>query len=138
MKKHDAQAALRSLSYLWAAPASAVGLLLALPLLLSGGRAQCCDGVLEVAAPPWRLLQQLPFCAITLGHVVLGISPAVLAQWRQHEHSHVRQYERWGVLLLLAYPAASLWLWLRGQRPYVDNPFEREARGESRPAKRQR
>jgi len=102
--------------YLWAAPASAVGLLLALPLWLAGGRAQRCAGVLEVAAPPWRHLARLPFCAITLGHVVLGVSPAVLAQWRQ----------------LLAYPAASLWLWLRGKRPYLDNPFEREARGEKR------
>lgn len=118
--------------YLWAAPASAVGLLLALPLWLAGGRAQRCDGVLEVAAPPWRHLARLPFCAITLGHVVLGISPAVLAQWRQHEHVHVRQYERWGGLMLLAYPAASLWLWLCGKRPYLDNPFEREARGEKR------
>jgi len=69
--------------YLWAAPASAVGLLLALPLWLAGGRAQRCAGVLEVAAPPWRHLARLPFCAITLGHVVLGVSPAVLAQWRQ-------------------------------------------------------
>lgn len=132
MKKRHTQAVPRPFRYLWATPASAIGLLLALPLLLAGGRAQRVNGVLEVAAPAWRPLARLPFCAITLGHVVLGISPAVLAHWRQHEHIHVRQYERWGALLLLAYPAASLWLWLRGRRPYVDNPFEREARGETR------
>lgn len=132
MKKRHTQAVPRPFRYLWATPASAIGLLLALPLLLAGGRAQRVNGVLEVAAPAWRPLARLPFCAITLGHVVLGISPAVLAHWRQHEHIHVRQYERWGGLMLLAYPAASLWLWLRGKRPYLDNPFEREARGETR------
>lgn len=132
MKKRHTLAVPRPFRYLWATPASAIGLLLALPLWLAGGRAQRVNGVLEVAAPPWRPLARLPFCAITLGHVVVGISPAVLAHWRQHEHIHVRQYERWGALLLLAYPAASLWLWLRGRRPYVDNPFEREARGETR------
>jgi len=77
------------LRYLWAAPASAVGLLLALPLWLAGGRAQRCAGVLEVAAPPWRHLARLPFCAITLGHVVLGAAPPC---WRSGGSTNMSTY----------------------------------------------
>ena len=40
---------------------------------------------------------------------------------------HVRQYERWGPLMGPAYLLASLVAWLRGRRPYRDNPFERQA-----------
>ncbi|MEQ6291862.1 hypothetical protein ACFPAG_14730 [Vogesella sp. GCM10023246] len=118
----------RSLGYLWAAPCSLPGLLLAALLLSCGGRAQWQQGVLEVALPPWRWLRRLPFAAITLGHVILGLDLATLAALRAHEQVHVRQFRRWGVLLLLAYPAASLWQWLRGRRPYWDNPFEVQAR----------
>lgn len=118
----------RSLGYLWAAPCSLLGLLLAMLPLLSGARVRRQQGALEVALPPWRWLQRLPFAAITLGHVILGRDLATLAALRTHEQVHVRQFQRWGLLLLLAYPAASLWLLLRGKRPYWDNPFEVEAR----------
>jgi hypothetical protein len=40
---------------------------------------------------------------------------------------HVRQYERWGLLLLPLYVASSLWQLLLGRDPYFDNRFEREA-----------
>lgn len=116
---------------LWAAPASLVGLLLALPLLLRGAHVQRVGGVLEIAprrARSTRRSQRARFIAITFGHVVLGESTAVLERWRRHEHAHVRQYERWGVLFFLAYPIASLRAWLCGGRPYWDNAFEREAR----------
>lgn len=116
---------------LWVAPASVVGLLAALPLLLRGAHVQQVGGVLEIAprrARSRHRLQRARFIAITLGHVVLGESSAVLERWRRHEHAHVRQYERWGVLFFLAYPLASLWAWLSGDRPYWDNVFEREAR----------
>lgn len=120
---------------LWAAPATAVGLLAALPLLLRGAHVRRVDGVLEIAPrhpAQARRAQQPRFIAITIGHVVLGESADVLERWRAHEHVHVRQYERWGVLFFLAYPAASLWEWLRGRRPYWDNVFEREARAGER------
>jgi hypothetical protein len=66
--------------------------------------------------------------AITLGHVVVGVSLAALDATRAHERAHVRQFERWGVLLLLLYPLAGLLAALRGGSPYFDNVFEREAR----------
>ena len=65
--------------------------------------------------------------AITLGHVVLGSSPHMLAALRSHEHVHVRQYERWGVLFVPAYLASSAWQLLRGRHVYRDNWFERQA-----------
>jgi hypothetical protein len=65
--------------------------------------------------------------ALTLGHVVLGMSRAALAHTRAHERVHVAQVERWGPFFLPAYALASLWALLRGRNPYRDNPFEREA-----------
>jgi hypothetical protein len=126
----------RPLVYLWAAPASLVGLLLAVPVLSGRGKARWHSGVLEVSGGlPGRLLAcRLPFsgpaAAITFGHVVLAQSSAALARTRRHERVHVAQYERWGGLFLLAYPLASLWAGLRGKHPYLDNVFEVEARGE--------
>lgn len=66
--------------------------------------------------------------AITLGHVILGVTADDLAASRDHEHVHVAQYERWGVVFFVAYPLASLWQVLRGRDAYWDNPFEVEAR----------
>lgn len=122
----------------WASPTSLVGLLLALMFLLAGAEWRRVDGVLEVALKPrpslarsrsrprspWRL----PFSAITFGHVVLGISPHELDRLRAHEHTHVRQCERWGPLFLPAYLLAGAWQWVMGRRAYWDNPFEVDAR----------
>ena len=82
---------------------------------------------------PARVLQRgFPFsgsvAAMTLGHVVVGVSLAALTATRAHERAHVRQFERWGILLLVLYPLAGLLAWARGGNPYRDNPFEREAR----------
>ncbi|MBM3116933.1 hypothetical protein [Jeongeupia naejangsanensis] len=115
------------LRYLWAAPCSALGLLLAMPALLLGGKAQIRHGVLEVAVPGTEYMRRR-LGAITFGHVVLGGSKATLAQLRTHELEHVRQYERWGVVFLLAYPASSLIQLCRGRHPYWSNHFEVQAR----------
>jgi len=56
------------------------------------------------------------------------VSLDALTATRAHERAHVRQFERWGVLLLLLYPLAGLLAWVRGGHPYRDNLFEREAR----------
>lgn len=64
---------------------------------------------------------------MTLGHVVWGQDAKCLARSRDHEHVHVRQYERWGPLFIPAYLLASLIAWRRGLDPYMDNPFEVEA-----------
>lgn len=120
----------------WAAPCSAIGLVLGGVLLLAGGRARVVDGAVEIALRPARAdcgrrLAACKFRAITFGHVILGVTGAELDAYRAHEQVHVRQYERLGPLFLLAYPLASLWAWWRGGDPYWHNRFEVEARRHS-------
>lgn len=122
---------LKSLRYLWALPATLFGVVAALPCALAGGRWRVVEGVLEVSGG--RLgdrLRRFGFGAITLGHVVIGLDEPCLCACRSHERVHVRQYERWGVLLIPLYLASSAWQWMRGRRPYRDNRFEREAYGD--------
>jgi len=122
----------RAAAYLWAAPVSLLGLGLA--LAAGPGRFRRHGGVLEVSGGlAGRLLAcplpgSGPVAAITLGHVIIGRSAEMLAAVRSHERVHVAQAERWGALFLLAYPLASLLAWARGNHPYRDNAFEREAR----------
>lgn len=123
--------------YIWAAPASAVGLALGIPALFAGAGARRIDGALEIGGgrmPAW--LQRLPggidVAAITFGHVIIGRDEATLARCRRHEQVHVRQYERWGVLFFPLYLGSSLWQWLRGRDPYWHNRFEIEAYREER------
>lgn len=125
---------LRPLLYLWASPATLLGLL-PLPLVwLQGGRVRIIRGAIEIQGG-WvtRWLERgLPWvgggaAAMTLGHVIWGRDDKCLADCRDHEHVHVRQYERWGPLFIPAYLLASLIAWKRGHHPYLDNPFEKEA-----------
>ncbi len=124
----------RGLRYLWPLPVTLLGMLIALLARSSGGKVRRVEGVLESAGGwPARVLRLgFPFsgavAAITLGHVVLGVSLDALAATRAHERAHVRQFERWGLLMLVLYPLAGLWAWLRGGHPYRDNWFERDAR----------
>lgn len=118
----------RVLSVLWAAPASLVGLALGLPLWALGGRVAVHDGVVEFTAARRARGRALPFDAITFGHVVLARSAAAHEALRVHERMHVRQYEAWGALFLLAYPLESLWQLARGRDAYRDNRFEVQAR----------
>jgi hypothetical protein len=125
---------LRVWLYLWALPVTLFGLLFALIVRVSGGKLHRVDGVLEAAGgwPAWVLQNGFPFsgpvAAITLGHVVVGVSPDALAATRSHERAHVKQFERWGIVLLVLYPLAGLRAWVGGGNPYGDNLFEREAR----------
>ncbi len=115
--------------YGWALPTTLLGLLFASLLLLTGASARWVDGAIEVAGG-WlaqKLVQTSGFAALTLGHVVLGCSAECLQRLRTHEHVHVRQAERWGLLFVPAYLLAGLWQWLRGRHAYYDNPFEQEA-----------
>lgn len=118
--------------YLWASPASVVGLAGAAAAFACGARARRVDGVLEIGGGRLRkLLQRAPvvggFEAVTLGHVVIGLDEAALERSRAHERAHVAQYERWGVLFFAAYFVSSLAAFMRGRDPYHDNHFEREA-----------
>jgi hypothetical protein len=121
----------RLIRYVWAFPATLLGLPLVFLALLSGGRAAVIQGVIEahggLVAPLLRTWLWIPAAAMTLGHVILGRDATCLERSRHHEHVHVRQYERWGPLMLPIYLTASLVLYLRGLDPYLDNPFEREA-----------
>ena len=126
----------RLASCAWASPCSAVGLLAAIPALLLGARIARIDGVLEVAVSRQgtrlaALLRHSPFSAITFGHVIIGVNRAELARLRSHEHQHVTQYEMWGPLFFIAYPASSLAQWVRGRHPYWHNRFEVQARENS-------
>ncbi|MGH2463255.1 MAG: hypothetical protein ACRDFZ_06490 [Candidatus Limnocylindria bacterium] len=126
--------------YLWAFPATVVGLILAVIALVLGGRARLVDGILEVGGGRLNvLLARVPgslrIGAVTFGHVIVGVDRAELDRSRAHEQVHVRQYERWGILFFPLYLGSSLNLLLRGRSPYWENRFEREARRESAEAR---
>jgi hypothetical protein len=78
------------------------------------------------------LVRRMPvarrFVALTLGHIVLGRSHDLLEGLRAHEHAHVRQYERWGLLLFPLYVVSGAVQIVRGRNPYWHNVFERQAR----------
>jgi hypothetical protein len=118
--------------YLWAAPATLVGLVLAGVARALGARTAVRDGALEVGGGRLvKLLHKLPravhFGAITFGHVIVGVDQAALDRSRAHEHVHVRQYEKLGVFFFPAYIGSSLRQLFAGRHPYADNRFEREA-----------
>lgn len=115
--------------YGWAAPATAVGLLLTGFASALGATVRSKHGVVEVGGGRLaRVVGRGPFVAITFGHVVLGLSHDVLARMRAHEHAHVRQYEHWGVFFFPLYVGSSLAQLARGRDPYRHNAFERQAR----------
>jgi hypothetical protein len=125
-------AAIAALKVLWALPCSVLGALLGLPVLALGGSARRVGRKVEVALYPDRVprtsrLARAPYVAITLGHVIVGVSGGELTRLRAHEQAHVRQYERLGPLFLPAYAASSLLAGLRGESPYWANRFERAA-----------
>ncbi len=128
---------IRLLAYLWAAPVTAIGLLVALPAVLTGSRARWVKGVFEVAGPLPRFVLRhctlLPggATAMTLGHIVIAVDADALDRTRVHERVHVRQTERWGPLFIPAYLGCSAWLLLRRRDPYRANPFERQAFAET-------
>ena len=121
-----------AMRYLWALPATSVGFLFGAFALCAGATVRFAGGVIEVAGGRLdRIISLLPasarFVAITLGHVIIGTDHAVLARVRAHEHVHVQQYERWGILFFPLYAASSLMQLLGGRDPYRNNCFERQA-----------
>lgn len=125
--------------WIWASPATGLGLLLVPVSLATGGGVQVVRGAVEVhgGAVGWLLRRLIPIpggaSALTLGHVILGRNCDCLDRCRDHEHVHVRQYERYGPLFIPLYLGASIWLMLKGRPAYRDNPFEREAYAHSDP-----
>jgi hypothetical protein len=133
----------RWLRWLWASPYTGLGVALGLLGVATGGGFAIRRGALEFhgGAVRW-LLSRFPLeggaIALTLGHAILGVDREALDLAREHEHVHVRQFERWGPLMGPAYVGASLWLWLQCRRPYRDNPFEREAYAHDTPMRPER
>jgi hypothetical protein len=120
------------LRYVWASPASAVGLVVSAVALGCGANVCLVNGVIEVAGGrTYRCISLLPrslrFAAITFGHVIIGIDHEILRRVRPHEHIHVQQYERWGILFFPLYLLSSFLQFVRGRDPYLNNYFEREA-----------
>lgn len=123
---------LKLIAYVWALPNTILGVLLGLPMIILGGKANIVDGVIEFHGG-WagRFFATRPrrFCfgAITIGHTILGTCQNTLATLRRHEHVHVRQYEQWGLFFLPAYGLSSLWEICHGRDGYRQNYFERQA-----------
>jgi hypothetical protein len=118
-------------AYVWASPASLIGASVGVCGLLTGGGWQATRGVLEFhgGCIHWAFVRfpRVKPAAMTLGHTILGRSIEALECTRDHEHVHVRQYERWGPFFLPAYLLCSVVIWFQGRDPYRDNPFEVEA-----------
>ncbi|MCX7401465.1 MAG: hypothetical protein NT138_27595 [Planctomycetales bacterium] len=117
------------LRYLWALPATLLGLPLVFTAKLTGGRVRMRDGVIAVSGgASARLLYPSWFhqggAAMTFGHVIIARDEKCLYQSWNHERHHVRQFEQWGLLLIPAYWLVGFVLWFRGYDPYLDNPFE--------------
>lgn len=129
------------LAYLWVGPVTVCCLPLALVARWTGGGCAIHSGVLEIWGG-WvgRWLDRgIPFLgavnAITVGHVVAGVSPEHLLQSRVHERVHVEQFERWGFLFPLVYALAGWWAHRQGGSFYWDNPYEIEARARAKASK---
>ena len=122
----------RLLIYFWASPATILGLLFVPLARIPGGNVHIVDGVIEISGGMVRrFLRSRLFsenaAAMTLGHVILGQDEACLTTNRNHERVHVGQYERWGPLMIPLYLLSSCAAQLRGEHPYWDNHFERDA-----------
>lgn len=108
---------------MWAAPATAAGLVLA-PFF---ARRSLSRGVILCEGASWPRRLRFRHRAVTLGHVVLCVDDIDEATMR-HELVHVSQYERLGPLFLPAYGLSSLWALVTRRDPYADNAFEIDAR----------
>ena len=108
---------------LWAGPWSLLGLIAASLFDRRSVRsgALWCEGARWPRKLGWR------YRAITLGHVVLAVDEFD-DRTQRHELEHVRQYERWGPLLVPAYVIAAVAAVASGGHYYRDNAFEKAAR----------
>jgi hypothetical protein len=82
-------------SYAWASPNSFIGLVIAAAMILLGAEGRRVSGALEIGGGlvgawlgPTRIA--LPWRAITLGHVILGIDATALPRARARARATVR------------------------------------------------
>jgi hypothetical protein len=123
----------KTLKYVWAFPATLLGLGAVGLTAMTGGSVQYVAGVIEAwgGFSAWLFERGLGrrVSAMTLGHVIIGIDKHFLHRARAHEHVHIQQYEKWGPLFIPLYLASSVFAWVQGKHYYRDNVFEREAYG---------
>jgi hypothetical protein len=119
----------------WASPLTAVGLALALPIVVFSGHAQLIRGhtlaLLVRGKVADFMLQRHPFGAMNamaIGHVVIAEKSGLSSRVLVHELAHVRQAACWGPFFPFAYLASSAWAALRGKNAYWHNRFEVAAR----------
>ena len=127
------------LGIVWALPLTLLGVLSGIPILLLRGRVYAIRDstpALLIRGPiADYLLEHHPFgpmSAMAIGHIIIADRHGMTKQILTHELAHVRQASLWGVLFPIAYFAASLWAWLRGQDAYWNNVFEVAARNAER------
>jgi hypothetical protein len=117
--------------YCWVFPVSCIGIVLLPFVIFSGGAVAIVAGIIEAEGGILRFLlsrrRYFKIDALTIGHVIIGHNRESLIRSRNHEHVHVRQYERWGLFFPLLYLLSSATALIRGMDPYWDNRFEREA-----------
>jgi len=128
---------IRLILLIWVSPNTLIGLLFGTLGLMTGGHVQIKRNCLEFYGG-WitALLRRIPpfgVAAVTFGHTIIGQDQRILADARDHEQVHVRQYERWGPMFLPAYLGISVWLMLRRRDFYRENPFEIDAYSVSDP-----
>jgi hypothetical protein len=121
------------IKYIWASPATLLGIVAGCIAVLLGATVNIFRGVLEISLRPrsgrlTQALARLPCAAITIGHVVIAQSEEYQNLLRAHERVHVAQYEKWGLVFFIAYPLESVLQRLQGNHPYLDNRFEVSAR----------
>lgn len=120
---------------IWAAPLTAFGLLLALPIVLFHGHVHIVRGHTFAILVRGRfadfMLSRHPFGAMNamaLGHVVIASHEGLSSRVLIHELAHVRQAAHWGIIFPFAYLASSAWAAIRGKDAYYHNRFEVAAR----------
>ncbi len=122
----------RAMVAVWSAPLTALGIAAA----LVGGarprrdRARGCWVATGVRGPSALALDGVGATANTIGRVVLVTGTTPSRALLDHEAVHVRQAERLGPFLPIAYA------WLGARYGYADNPLERAARLGARRAPR--
>ena len=126
---------LECLGFVWALPVTMLGVL---AIIGAGG----WRGVTRLPSPPWRAclvfelrnpwFWPMRFVGMDLGAVIIvrrinGVMGIIL----EHELVHKMQCWILGPIMLVAYPLASFWAWVRYNEPYRMNWFERQARKET-------
>jgi hypothetical protein len=93
-------------------------------------RTQAATVFVAYGAPMAWLLKRHPYGemdAIAVGCCIFAQNQSAYERTLSHEMVHVQQALHWGAFFPLAYALNSVWQKCRGQCPYSNNYFERQA-----------